>query len=197
VGERSQTPRDWAECGYLCWTVSEYVQRGLAAGLTWPLPDDLSEEELNRRLFPQPVTTTGRVIPQPDWTQLHQQLRRPSVKLRLLWVEYREANPDGYGYSQFCRRYEEWRQTLQPTMRLNHKAGERLFVDYAGQTLPVTALHDLLPADTQFLTIEGGDHAQFGAYGPQPGDNPASIPATSQWDQTAQATLKLLESLGK
>lgn len=121
-------------------TVSEYVQRGQAAGLTWPLPDDLSEEELNRRLFPQPVTTTGRVIAKPDWAHLHQELRRPGVTLRLLWVEYREGNPDGYGYSQFCQRYEAWSRTLQPTMRVTHKAGEKMFVDYAGQTIPVVDL---------------------------------------------------------
>jgi transposase len=118
-------------------TVSDYIQRAQAVGLTWPLPDDLNEETLNRRLFPQPTVTTGRVIPTPDWAHLHQELRRPGVTLRLLWVEYREANPDGYAYSQFCQHYQEWSQTLQPTMRLAHKAGEKLFVDYAGQTIPV------------------------------------------------------------
>ena len=118
-------------------TVSDYVQRAQAAGLTWPLPDDLDEAALNKRLFPQPTSTSGRVIALPDWAQFHTELRRPGVTLRLLWVEYREANPDGYAYSQFCEHYQEWTQHLQPTMRLAHKAGEKLFVDYAGQTLPV------------------------------------------------------------
>ncbi len=117
--------------------VSEYVQRAQAAGLTWPLPDDLDEEALNKRLFPQPTSTSGRVIALPDWSQFHTELRRPGVTLRLLWVEYRDAHPDGYGYTQFCDHYQEWTQHLQPTMRLVHKAGEKLFVDYAGQTIPV------------------------------------------------------------
>ena len=136
--ESHLTHRMIAECcGISAGTVSDYVQRAQAAGLTWPLPDDLDEETLNRRLFPQPTVTTGRVIPVPDWAHLHQELRRPGVTLRLLWVEYREANPDGYGYSQFCQHYQEWSQTLQPVMRLNHKAGEKMYVDYAGQTMPI------------------------------------------------------------
>ena len=124
-------------CGISPGTVSDYIQRAQAVGLTWPLPDDLNEETLNRRLFPEPTMTTGRVIPTPDWAHLHQELRRPGVTLRLLWVEYREANPEGYAYSQFCQHYQEWSQALQPTMRLAHKAGEKMFVDYAGQTIPV------------------------------------------------------------
>jgi transposase len=124
-------------CGISPGTVSDYVQRAQAIGLTWPLPNELDEEALYRRLFPQPSSTSGRVIPQPDWAALHTQLRRPGVTLRLLWVEYREANPDGYAYTQFCEHYREWAQHLQPSMRQVHKAGEKLFVDYAGQTIPV------------------------------------------------------------
>jgi transposase len=124
-------------CGLSPGTVSDYVQRAQAVGLTWPLPDGLDEEALSRRLFPQPVTTSGRVIPVPDWAALHTELRRPGMTLRLLWVEYRQVHPDGYGYSQFCEHYREWTQHLQPTMRQVHQAGEKLFVDYAGQTLPV------------------------------------------------------------
>lgn len=124
-------------CGISPGTVSEYVQRAKVVGLTWPLSDDLDEDTLYRRLFPQPTSTSGRVIPLPDWAQLHTELRRPGVTLRLLWVEYREANPDGYAYTQFCEHYREWAQHLQPTLRQVHKAGEKGFVDYAGQTIPV------------------------------------------------------------
>jgi transposase len=118
-------------------TVSDYVQRAQAIGPTWPLPNELDEEALYRRLFPQPTSTSGPVIPQPDWAALHTQLRRPGVTLRLLWVEYREANPDGYAYTQFCEHYRESAQHLQPSMPQAHKAGEKLFVDHAGQTIPV------------------------------------------------------------
>ena len=83
-------------------TVSDYVQRAEVAGLSWPLPADLTEETLYQRLFLPAAGAAGRAIPPPDWAQLHTELRRKGVTLRLLWVEYREAHPDGYGYSQFC-----------------------------------------------------------------------------------------------
>ncbi len=124
-------------CGISPGTVCNYVQRAQAAGVTWPLPEDLDEDALYQRLFPQSALPAGRTISVPDWTHLHTELRRPGVTLRLLWVEYREAHPDGYGYSQFCDHYRQWAGHLQPTMRLPHKAGEKLFVDYAGQTVPV------------------------------------------------------------
>jgi transposase len=124
-------------CGISPSTVSDYVQRAQAVGLTWPLPDELDEATLYRRLFPQPTVSKGRVIPPPDWATVHTELRRPGVTLRLLWVEYRDVHPDGYGYTQFCEHYRAWVQRLQPTMRQTHLAGEKLFVDYAGQTLPV------------------------------------------------------------
>ena len=126
-------------CGISPATVSEYVQRASAAGLSWPLPADLTEDQLWFRLFPPTEPTQGRSIPLPDWAQLHTDLRRKGVTLRLLWVEYREAHPDGYGYTQFCEHYRQWAGHLQPTMRLSHVAGERLFVDYAGQTVPLVS----------------------------------------------------------
>jgi transposase len=126
-----------ASCGISPSTVSDYVQRAQAAGLTWPLPADLTEEALYQRLFLPAAGAAGRTIPQPDWAQLHTELRRKGVTLRLLWVEYREVHPDGYSYSQFCEHYRQWAGHLQPAMRMSHAAGERLFVDYAGQTVPI------------------------------------------------------------
>ena len=122
-------------------TVSEYVRRAQAAGLTWPLPETLDEDALFRLLFPTTLRSTSRVIPVPDWSQIHAELRRKGVTLRLLWIEYREAHPDGYEYSQFCALYRQWAKRLNPSMRISHKAGEKLFVDYAGQTVPVTDPH--------------------------------------------------------
>src|SRR6185312_11954375 len=75
--------------------------------------------------------------PQPDWTAVHRELRRPGVTLQLLWEEHRAAHPDGYGYSRFCEHYRAWEARLSPTMRQSHVAGERMFVDYAGTTLAV------------------------------------------------------------
>ena len=118
-------------------TVSDYVNRAKAAGLAWPLADDLDEEKLFRILFPKPTRSASRAIPLPDWSQVHTELRKKGVTLRLLWFEYRDAHPDGYGYSQFCALYRRWAKSLKPSMRLSHKGGEKLFVDYAGQTMPV------------------------------------------------------------
>lgn len=122
-------------------TVSEYLQRAKAAGLSWPLPADLDEDALFLLLFPTPSHPNSKIIPCPDWSLIHTELRRKSVTLRLLWVEYREAHPDGYGYSQFCELYRQWAKRLKPSMRLSHKGGEKLFVDYAGQTVPIVDPH--------------------------------------------------------
>ena len=118
-------------------TVGEYVNRAKAAGLSWPLPEGLTADQLEALLFPHETPQTGRVIPQPDWRQVHRELKRKGVTLSLLWVEYRQAHPEGYGYSQFCHRYKTWSGILKPVMRQRHKAGEKLFVDYAGQTMRV------------------------------------------------------------
>jgi transposase len=82
-------------------TVREYLHRAKAAGLTWPLPEALDEDQLDRLLFPTPAPPSGRMIPGPDWQSVHTELRRKGVTQRLLWLEYREAHPDGYGYSRF------------------------------------------------------------------------------------------------
>jgi transposase len=118
-------------------TVSEYLRRAEEAGLSWPLASDLDEDTLYQMLFPASLRAGSPEIPPPDWTEIHTELKKKSVTLRLLWFEYREAHPDGYGYSQFCALYREWAKRLKPSMRLSHKGGERLFVDYAGQTVPI------------------------------------------------------------
>ncbi len=122
-------------------TVAEYLQRAQEAGLSWPLPADLGEDTLYEILFPKAPQPSTRVIPLPDWPLIHTELRRKGVTLRLLWVEYREAHPDGYGHSQFCALYREWAKKLKPSMRLSHKGGEKVFVDYAGQTVPIVDPH--------------------------------------------------------
>ena len=118
-------------------TVAEYLRRAQEAGLSWPLPADLGEDTLFELLFPTASPSGTRIIPCPDWPMVRTELRKKNVTLRLLWVEYREVHADGYGYSQFCALYREWAKRLKPTMRLSHKAGEKVFVDYAGQTVPI------------------------------------------------------------
>jgi transposase len=119
-------------------TVGDYVKRAETAGLKWPLAEDLSDNQLYELLFPRTEQLTPQTIPLPDWEKMHLELRKKGVTLRLLWIEYLEEFPHGYSYSQFCQLYRDWAGKLKPTMRLNHKAGEKMFVDYAGQTIPVT-----------------------------------------------------------
>jgi transposase len=131
------THREIAQsCGVSTSTVSEYSMHAKAVGLSWPLPEGMTAEQLEARLFPA-QGGYGRKIPQPDWQYVNKELKRKSVTLSLLWLEYRQEHPNGYGYSQFCHRYRQWKQQLNPTMRQKHKAGEKLFVDYAGQTVSV------------------------------------------------------------
>ena len=118
-------------------TVGEYVRLATQAGLSWPLPEDLDDDELCRRLYPDSDSSPRSSRPLPDWAGVHTELRKKSVTLRLLWVEYRETHPDGYAYSRFCELYSRWTGQLNPSMRLTHKAGEKCFVDYAGQTIEV------------------------------------------------------------
>ena len=124
-------------CAICHGSVAEYVTRARLAGLSWPLPEHLDEDALYRLLFPPVPHPCNQAIPVPDWAHLHTELRRKGVTLRLLWVEYREAHNNGYGYSQFCNLYRRWAKRLKPSMRQAHPAGEKLFVDYAGQTVPV------------------------------------------------------------
>lgn len=117
-------------------TVCDYLRRAKAAGLSYPLPSGMDERTLELRLFPVTVSTDV-VRPEPDWTWVHCELRKKSVTLELLWQEYKAAHPDGYQYSWFCACYRQWAGKLSVTMRQTHTPGEKLFVDYAGQTLPI------------------------------------------------------------
>lgn len=118
-------------------TLREYLNRARSAGLSWPLADDLTDGDLERMLFPRSPDAAHVRYPQPDWGNIHAELRRKGVTLSLLWEEYRAVHPDGYGYSRFCELYTRWEGKLSPVMRQRHAAGERLFVDYAGATIDV------------------------------------------------------------
>jgi len=114
------------------------LDRVAAAGLTWPLPEGLTDGALEALLFASSGAMPGqRRKAEPDWVAVHRELRRPGVTLMLLWEEYRAAAPDGYAYSRWCELYRAWEGRLSPTMRQVHPAGERLFVDFAGQTVEV------------------------------------------------------------
>ena len=117
-------------------TVLDMLHRAQAAGIAWPLPADLDETALEAKLYPG---NQQGALPhaEMDMTSLHRELRHKGVTLQLLWQEYKRDHPDGYQYSWFCDRYREWSGTLDLVLRQQHRAGEKMFVDYAGQTVPV------------------------------------------------------------
>src|SRR2546429_1070159 len=122
-------------------TIAAYVQRAQAAGLSWPLPEGLDEATLNRLLFHPPPTKALFTPVAPDWATVHHELKRKGVTLFLLWQEYKTATPEGFQYSWFCQAYRAWASKLNLVMRQSHRAGEKLFVDYAGQGIPVVNSH--------------------------------------------------------
>lgn len=126
-------------CGLPTSTVGDYLRRAEIAGISWPPPPELSESQLVERLMATPPPAGEPVQVQPDWPHIHAELRRPSVTLQLLWQEYRAVHPAGYGYSRFCELYQRWAATLDPVLRQVHLPGEKMFVDWAGQTI---AIHD-------------------------------------------------------
>ena len=117
-------------------TVREYLVRAKLQGLSWPLPESLDDAALLQRLYPSPRTNSRR-LPPPQWSKVHRELRRKGVTLALLWEEYKAVHPEGMQYSWFCSRYREWAAKVDVVMRQEHRAGERMFVDYAGHTVAV------------------------------------------------------------
>jgi transposase len=115
--------------------VAEYVRRAEVAGLAWPLPEGLDDAALDQRLFPVAADSGAR--PAIDWPAMQTELKRRGVTLALLWQEYLAEQPNGYSYTRFCELHNAWRRTVSATMRQTHLAGERLFVDWAGDTIGV------------------------------------------------------------
>src|SRR3984893_14970668 len=119
-------------------TVRLTLQRCEAAGIACPLDAGLTDAVLEQLLFANAGVKPGhRRHAEPDWAVLHREMRRKHVTLSILWEEYITANPGGYRYSRFCELYREWEGRLPVTMRQTHAPGERLFVDYAGDGVPV------------------------------------------------------------
>jgi len=128
-----------ASCGIARSTANDYILRARQAGFTWPLPDGVSDFELDRRLFPSGQSPAPAKA-MPDFAHIQSELRkhkRFNLTKDQLWQEYREQHPDGYSYSQFCLRYKDWLKKQDRCMRQEHRYGEKLFVDY-GDGLYVT-----------------------------------------------------------
>lgn len=149
-------------CGIARSTVAEYVKRAEAAVLSWPLPAALDDAELERKLFPPPVAIPSEQRAVPDWSVVNQECRRKGVTLQLLWDEYKAVNPEGFQYSWFCEQYRRWLGKVDVVMRQDHRAGEKLFVDYAGQTVPVIDRFTGEVHDTQiFVAVLGASNFTY------------------------------------
>jgi transposase len=123
-------------------TVREYLARIADAGISWPLAPEMTEVELERRLFVNGGVQAGvRHRVEPDWTAIARELKRPGVNLLLLWEEYRVTQPDGYSYSRYCQLFREFEAKLSPSMRQHHIAGDKAFVDYSGKKIPICDPH--------------------------------------------------------
>ncbi len=143
-------------------TVGEYLFRFQQAALSWPLAQEIDDNQLEQLLYPQLPALPAHERPLPNWSYIHQQLRQKSVTLMLLWQEYKEIHPQGYQYSQFCHRYRQWAVKIDPVMRQEHRAGEKLFVDYAGQTVPVYDLHTNQMREAQiFVAVLGASNYTY------------------------------------
>ena len=117
-------------------TVGDAIRMARVAGVDWAVAQSLSDEELEARLYRLPGLRACQQL-EPDHAFIHQELKRPGVTLQLLWEEYARGNDLAYRYTSFCVKYRAWAASLKRSMRQTHLAGERLFVDYAGQTLAV------------------------------------------------------------
>ena len=125
-------------CGISQSTVSDYLAAAAAAGVEWPAASQWEEAEIERKLYPrQPAPEFWRKHHRPDWLSIQRDLlSRKELTLQLVWEEYR-INDTGYSYSRFCELYRNWLQKLDLVLRHEHRAGEKMFVDYAGSTIPI------------------------------------------------------------
>src|SRR5437879_1123142 len=120
-------------------TVHRYLEKAAAVGLSWPLPEDLDDHRLEELLFRSAVGRPSQITrSSPDFAEVRRQLQaHKHLTLQLVWEEYRETQPDGYGYSRFCELYKRWSRNQDVVLRQEHRAGEKLFVDWAGDTIPL------------------------------------------------------------
>jgi len=146
-------------------TVHDYLARFASSGLSWPLPSVMTETELESALFPATAKPVERVpaSPLPDFAKMQEELQRNKhVTLQLLWEEYRAANPDGYSYSRFCYRYQQWKSSRDVVMRQQHRAGEKLFVDWAGAKVPIYSRDsDAVHEASVFVAVLGASNYTY------------------------------------
>ncbi len=118
-------------------TVGKYLRKAKEAGLSWPLPEDLDDAALEAKLSEKNKGHKPANRPLPDMEEVHCELRKKGVTFQLLWLEYKDRYPEGYRYTRFVALYHQWAKTLELSLRQEHRAGEKMFIDFAGKTMPV------------------------------------------------------------
>jgi transposase len=145
-------------------TVGDYLMRARAAGLGWPEAAELSDTELEGRLFPTEHVPSSVHRPPPDCEYIYRELRRYrniNLTMTQLWLEYKEKHPDGYQYTQFCEYYRRWRDKLDYVMRQEHRAGEKVFIDYSdGLAIVDLATGELIPTQL-FVAVWGASNYTY------------------------------------
>jgi transposase len=141
-------------------TVQEILATAQKSSLTWQTVRDLREHQLIELIYP--VKTGAEPQPAPNWKEVKLELAKKGVTLTLLWEEYRENNPDPLSYSRFCFHYREWEKNSRLIMRQKHKAGEKLFLDFAGLTVPFFDLASNKIEEAQiFVAVMGASSKTF------------------------------------
>ena len=124
-------------CGVSPSTVVDYVQKAQDKGISWPLAEGLDDAKLEAMLSEHSSRAKTALRPLPPMEEIHSELRKKGVTLQLLWLEYREIHSEGYHYTQFCEYYHRWKKTLDISLRQEHRAGEKMFLDFCGKTIPI------------------------------------------------------------
>ncbi len=120
--------------------VQKVVSKAEALNLQWEAIEQLNDQQLASQIYPQADTAISSKNQLPDWIEVYQELKRKGMTKQLLWEEYTQQYPNrSFSYPQYCLLYRSWLKKQKRSMRQTHKAGEKLFVDYAGQTVPIVS----------------------------------------------------------
>jgi transposase len=144
-------------------SVSRYSAPFQQQGLEWLQLKKMSDDEIKNILCKSRHIQSKQDFVEPNFKQVHQELKRKTVTLQLLWEEYKDIYKErAYGRSKFCQLYRAWSNKLQVTMRQHYKAGDKLFIDYAGSTVPVVDAKSGEIKEAQiFVAVMGASSSTF------------------------------------
>lgn len=149
-------------CGVAPSTVVDYVRKAEEVGIAWPLPESLDDAALETLLSERSGTVKPGYRPLPCMQEMHSELKKKGVTLQLLWLEYKERYPEGYQYTQFVDHYRRWEKTLGLSLHQEHRAGEKMFIDFAGKTVPIVDSFTGVIAEAEiFVAVLGASNFTY------------------------------------